>query len=170
MKKSMLPSITFLASALALGVAGDSVFARGGHSGGSHFHGTVGSGNAGGFSAGAAPSILSTPMSTTPQGLAAEGLNFNNQMLNGTTGTDLLQPQTGTMNGQLGEGTELGTTSPSIETQLGTTNNPSSIETQLGTTDNPSSIESQLGTIESELGTIESQIEMNGQPGTFTPP
>ena len=125
MKKSMLPSITFLAAALAVGGAGiaTDAFARGGHGAGGYFHGAGGFGSAGGFSAGDAPSVLPTPVTpNTSLGRDVQGLNFNNQMRNGATGAHprsmRSQPQTGTMNGQLGEGTELGTMNPSIDSQL----------------------------------------------------
>ena len=77
MKKSMLPSIAFLAAALAVGGAGiaTDAFARGGHGGGGHFHGAGGFGSAGGFSAGDAPSVLPTPLTpNTPLGRDVKGL------------------------------------------------------------------------------------------------
>ena len=125
MTKSMLASIACLAAALAVAGGGISTdgFARGGHGGGGHFHGAGGFGTAGGFSVGDAPSVLPTP--TTPDsslGRDLQGLNFNDQMRNAGVGAHprhmRTQPQNGTINGQLGEGTELGPMDPSINSQL----------------------------------------------------
>src|SRR6476660_7165644 len=110
MRKPMLHSIAFLATALAVGGAGISTdaFARGGHGGGGHFQGAGGFGSTGGFSAGNAPTVLPTPLTpNTPLGRDVDGLNFNTQMRNGATGA--LPPR---MRSQ--PGTELGTMKPSF--------------------------------------------------------
>jgi hypothetical protein len=134
MRKVMMHKIAFIVAAIAIGSAAlsaDALARGGGHGGGGHSLGGHslggGFGSAGEFGGGLnAPSLM--PIApNTPLGRDVDGLNFNNQLRNGATGASRRmrsQPQPGTINGQLGEGTELGTMNGqrSIDSQLGTMN------------------------------------------------
>jgi len=96
MKKFTLPTMGFLATAVAVaGIATDALARRG----------VGGAGSVGSFSAENFQSVSPVPIApNSPIGREVEGLNFNNQLRNGATGSQLpglsSQPKHGTINRQ----------------------------------------------------------------------